>query len=181
MIIKRQKSYSSKGAQVLFRLKKAANQAGVTLNNAGLKAGDSVKQILTGKAPVNPSFKFRPKSGMQLKREAIAAAKGANQVKTAVISDPGGTIGKVVNETVVQPAKHAPVGVLATQIPILPPGTGLAYAKKGAPIEAKMWDKIGVGRVTKPIRNKMDKYVTNDTMIGAGRGVVGGLKSVMGA
>lgn len=178
MIIKRQKVYSSKGAQILFRLKKAANQAGVAIDNAGLKAGDSVRQILTGKAPINPTFSFRPKSKIKLGRETITKTKDLKQSTNAIVNDPGGTIGKVVNETIVQPAKHAPIGTLVSQVSPVP-GTGIAYAVKGAPIEAKVWDKLGVGKVTKPIRKKMDQYVTNDTMIGAGRGVVNGLKSVM--
>lgn len=175
MIVKRQKAYSGRGTQFLFRLKKAANQVGTAVNNAGLKTGDKITQTLTGKTPVNPSFKFHPKSDMQLKRETISTANTVNQAKNAVTLDPGGTVGKVVNETVVQPAKHAPIGTIASQFSPIP-GTGLAYVKKGAPVEAKMWDTIGVGRATRPVRRFMDTYVTDDRMVGAGRGVVSGLK-----
>ena len=178
MIIKRQKTYSSKGTKVLFRLKKVADQVGTAVNNAGLKTGDKIAQTITGKPVRNSGFRFRPKSDMQLKRETISTANKINQTKNAVVLEPERVVGETLNETVIQPAKHAPLGTIISQASPIP-GSGLVYATKVAPKEALVYDKLGIGKVFKPVREGMDKYVNNDSVTGAVKGVVGGLKTVI--
>ena len=50
MIILRTKQYS-KATKLMAGIKKVANVGMTKLDNAGLKAGNAVKQVFTGKAP----------------------------------------------------------------------------------------------------------------------------------
>lgn len=172
----KQHDYSGKPLKLVRGVKKTINRAGTWIDNAGLKAGDRVKQTFTGKEPVNKGFKFRPKSNTRINRETIQLRNEVNKV----MRDPGGTTGKVLYDTMIEPAKKAPIGTVVSQISPIP-GAGLAFAKKGAPIEAKLWDKSGIGPLTKPLRNKLDKVASEENIKEAGRGIYRGIKNVVGA
>ena len=171
----KQHNYSGKALKLVRGVKKTINRAGTWIDNAGLKAGDRVKQTFTGKEPVNKGFKFRPKSNTRINRETIQLRNDVN----TVMADPGGTSGKVLYDFIIEPGKKAPVGTVATKI-IPVPGSSLVYAKKGAPIEAKLWDKSGIGPLTKPLRNQIDKVASEENVKGLGRGMYRGIKNVVG-
>ena len=156
MIIKRQKTYSGKGTQILFRLKKAANQAGTAFNNAGLKTGERVKEIITGKPTVNPNFKFRPKSNTQLKRETVQQVKGAQEtaknVAKGVYYTPGQMLDKGIKYTAENPIAATgnaasvvlpAVNPIWAAIPVGGPSIGVEAAAKKAGFYKRGTQKLG--------------------------------------
>ena len=75
MIILRTKQYS-KATKLMAGFKKVANAGMTKLDNAGLKAGNAVKQVFTGKAPsYGVKQGFAPKTAMQVKRDAVKAVQ----------------------------------------------------------------------------------------------------------
>ena len=206
MIIKRksqaeeERDYSYKAAKkaVEFRakMKGAGNSIMTPINNLGLKVGNVIKEIATGK-PTSSQMKakFVPKSKKQLMEEsvkeingakrnakltAINTAVGANKAVKSIMENPGGTTGKLVNEFVIQPTTKAPVTSIAFKLAPVP-GASAFHKMTVAPIEAGVWDRSGIGRITKPIRSTIGRYVNNNTMSGAGQGIYNGLRSSMGA
>ena len=95
MIILRDKEFSSKRVQLLKATKKIGNSVMTAVDNAGLSAGNSIKQIFTGKTTPF-KFKFQPKSNIQLNRETIAAKNKIKAIPTKVME----TSGKVANTKV---------------------------------------------------------------------------------
>ena len=175
-----EREYSSKLMKVVRTMKRAGNNVVTAIDNAGLKAGNVAKEIVTGKpTPAHMKVKFRPKTNQQINRETVALKQKAEQAKTKAIMDPEGVTGKFVNETLIQPVKKAPVGgILATISPV--PGSKVVYGKSSLPtVEARFWDKTGIGGLTRPVRNKFDQYVNNNTVTGSIRGISNGLKVAM--
>lgn len=95
MIVLRDKEFSSKKVQLLKAAKRAGNSVMTAVDNAGLSAGNSIKQLFTGKAPMS-KFKFQPKSNMQLNRETIIAKNKIKAIPTKVAE----TSSKIANTRV---------------------------------------------------------------------------------
>lgn len=195
MIIIRQKAFNAKqkdfsytGAKRLVnsisKIKGIGNKISTGFNNAGLRTSNYAKELITGKpAPYRRSIMFVPKSKEQLKDEALRSAKKMRQTRNAVVTDPYKFAGKKTNELLIQPTIDAPLGSVASKaLPV--PGMTAAHAKTTAPLEKKMWDKVGygeytVGNITRPSRRYLRNQITNDRLAGAIRGVTNGFKIAM--
>ena len=173
----REYSYKSAKKLISFRagLKGLGNKIMTPINNAGLKVGNTAKEIVTGKpTPQHMKIGFRPKTKEQLKTEAVKEAKAvrnkakgvineANMIKDSAIMDPGGTAGQLINQGVIQRASKSPVSAVMPLAPI-PGATSTSIAV--APLEQKVWDQVNrvgvgkytIGRVVKPVK----KFVRED-------------------
>ena len=145
------------------------------INNAGLKVGNTAKEIVTGKpTPQHMKIGFRPKTKEQLKTEAVREAKAVrdkakgvinevNMIKDSAIMDPGGTAGQLINQGVIQRASKSPISAVMPLAPI-PGATSTSIAV--APLEQKVWDQVNrvgvgkytIGRAVKPVK----KFVRED-------------------
>lgn len=161
------------------QVKGSSNKLMTSIDNAGLRAGNYVKSVITGKAtPEYKKMMFRPKTEQELKKEALGTAKKVRNAENSIATDPYKVIGSKTNELIIKPTIDAPLGTVATKV--LPvPGASAIHAKTTAPLESKMWDRIGVGRVTKPIRQSLKKTITDDKVAGTFRGFTNGLKVAM--
>lgn len=151
MIILRQKEYS-KATKLVAGLKGIKDKAGVAVSkvmtpieNAGLKAGNYVKEVVTGKpTPEHMKVGFRPKvakTSMQIKREAVKDVRGAQEkakkIANEVYYTPGQVIDKGVKYTAENPIAatgNAASFVLPTINPVfatVPVGTP-SFAVEGA-------------------------------------------------
>lgn len=162
MIIFRQKEHSSKVMKVIRTMKRAGNNVITAIDNAGLKAGNVAKEIVTGKpTPAHMKVKFRPKTNQQINKETVKQVRGiqesANTLKDAAIMDPGGTAGQLINQGVIQRATKSPVSAMMPLAPI-PGATSTSIAV--APLEQKVWDHVNqvgvgkytIGRIVKPVK-----------------------------
>lgn len=78
MIILRTKEYSSKSLQALKSALKVKDRVITAIDNSGLKAGNALKQAVTGKAPnIEQTRPFIRKTGTQLNREAVGMAQNS--------------------------------------------------------------------------------------------------------
>lgn len=104
MIILRTKQYS-KATKLMAGIKKVANAGMTKLDNAGLKAGNAVKQVFTGKAPsYGVKQGFAPKTAMQVKRDAVQAVKDIKAAPNKIATTPVGmTANKAVKATIKRP------------------------------------------------------------------------------
>ena len=172
MIILRQKEHSSKLMKVVRTVKRAGNNVMTAIDNAGLKVGNTAKEIVTGKpTPAHMKVKFRPKTSQQINRETVQQVRGvqksANQLKDAAIMDPGGTAGTLANKYVIQRATKSPVSAVMPLAPV-PGATSTSIVV--APYEQKLWDgvnKVGVGKYTvgnaiKPVKKFVRTTVNNN-------------------
>jgi hypothetical protein len=80
MIILRQKEHSSKLMKVVRTMKRAGNNIVTAIDNAGLKAGNTAKEIVTGKpTPAHMKVRFRPKTNQQINRETVNQVRGTQK------------------------------------------------------------------------------------------------------
>lgn len=134
MIILRDKTYSSKSLRLVRQYRKLANSNTITkIDNAGLRAGDSVKRTVKGmfgKRPVNSpadAFRFSPKKGVALNREAVEIKQGVNNV----VNTP---IGRVVDNGIKTAIQRPDVAIVAAASQVTTP-VGLAI---GGPVGAAL-------------------------------------------
>ena len=104
MIILRTKQYS-KVTKLLAGVKKVANAGMTKVDNAGLKAGNTLRQVFTGKAPsYGVKQGFSPKTAMQVKREAVQAVKDIKAAPNKIATTPVGVAtNKAVKATIKRP------------------------------------------------------------------------------
>lgn len=112
MIILRNKTFSSRKLQLIRKYKKLASNVMSKVDNVGLKAGDAivnpVKTAFTRKTPLyTPPFKFVPKSGVALNREAV-------QVKNNVIKKINTPIGQMVDNGLAKAIERPDVAGVVT-------------------------------------------------------------------
>lgn len=122
MIIFRRKEYSTRLSRLIAGGLKNLDKVKTKIDNSGLKAGDTVKEIITGKKPAIP-FKFQGKSRTSIYRKAVKAKEAAQRAKYVVGTDPGGTLGKIAGTQVTKPIIKSPVTSLWAASPLSPPGT----------------------------------------------------------
>lgn len=132
MIILRTKQYS-KATKLMAGFKKVSNAGMTKLDNAGLKAGNAVKQVFTGKAPsYGVKQGFAPKTAMQVKREAVQAVKDIKAAPNKIATTPVGVAtNKAVKATIKRPdvVGIAALGEASTPVGIAmggPVGTAMA-------------------------------------------------------
>jgi hypothetical protein len=153
-------------------MKRAGNNIVTAIDNAGLKVGNTAKEIITGKpTPAFKTVKFRPKTSQQINRETVQQVRGiqnsANQLKDAAIMDPGGTAVTLANKYIIQRATKSPVSAVMPLAPV-PGATSTSIVV--APYEQKLWDgvnKVGVGKYTvgnavKPVKKFVRTTVNNN-------------------
>ena len=163
MIILRQKEHSSKLMKVVRTMKRAGNNIVTAIDNAGLKAGNTAKEIITGKpTPAHMKVGFRPKTNQQINRETVQQVRGTQNIKNSAILDPEGFSGKVT-KAAAEKVTTAPLSsagyVTINKVAPGVPGTSAAYATV-SPIEQKVWDRVNqvgvgnytLGRVTSPVK-----------------------------
>jgi hypothetical protein len=163
MIILRQKEHSSKLMKVVRTMKRAGNNVVTAIDNAGLKVGNTAKEIITGKpTPAHMKVKFKPKTNQQINRETVQQVRGIQSIKDSAILNPEGFSGKIV-KTAADKVTTAPLSsagyVAVNKLAPGVPGTSAAYATV-SPIEQKLWDRVNkagvgnytLGRVTKPVK-----------------------------
>lgn len=163
MIVLRQKEHSSKLMKVVRTVKRAGNNVMTAIDNAGLKVGNTAKEIVTGKpTPAHMKVGFRPKTNQQINRETVQQVRGTQDVMNSAILNPEGFSGKVM-KTAANKVTTAPISsagyVTVNKLAPGVPGTSAAYATV-SPIEQKVWDRVNkagignytLGRVTKPVK-----------------------------
>jgi hypothetical protein len=166
MIILRQKEHSSKLMKVVRTMKRAGNNVVTAIDNAGLKVGNTAKEIITGKpTPAHMKVKFKPKTNQQINRETVQQVRGIQSIKDSAILNPEGFSGKIV-KTAADKVTTAPLSsagyVAVNKLAPGVPGTSAAYATV-SPIEQKLWDRVNkagvgnytLGRVTKPAKETL--------------------------
>ena len=68
--------------KVVRTMKRAGNNIVTAIDNAGLKAGNTAKEIVTGKpTPAHMKVKFRPKTNQQINRETVQQVRGVENIK----------------------------------------------------------------------------------------------------
>jgi len=122
MIIFRRKEYSTRLSKVIAGGLKNLDKVKTKIDNAGLRAGDTVKEIVTGKKSAIP-FKFQGKNRTSIYRKAIKANKAVERAKYVVGTDPGGTLGQIAGTQVTKPIIKSPATSLWAASPLSPPGT----------------------------------------------------------
>lgn len=143
----------------------------------------------------NKTFAAWKKGGGKLAAQARTIIKSAKKGKVPkfvknkagrVAMDPGGNVGKVVNDYIVQPGIDAPLVTAGTKfLPV--PGSTVAANKIGLnQVEQGLYNNIKIGgksisEITKPVRNKIHGVLNDDKVIGATRGAWRGLQSAVGA
>jgi hypothetical protein len=71
------------------------------IDNAGLKVGDTVKEIVTGKpTPAHMKVKFRPKTNQQINRETVSQVRGIPSAVKNAAKKAYYTPGQVIDEGV---------------------------------------------------------------------------------
>ena len=174
--------------KVVRTVKRAGNNVVTAIDNAGLKVGNTAKEIVTGKpTPTHMKVKFRPKTNQQINKETIKQVRGvqdsANTLKDAAIMDPGGTAGTLVNKHVIQRATKSPISAVMPLAPV-PGATSTSIVV--APYEQKLWDdvnKVGVGKYTvgnavKPVK-KFVRTTVNNNAANVGRAAYNQFKLIL--
>ena len=108
MIIPRQKEYSTKRMQFVRALNSVKDKVITAVNNAGLKAGNTIKEVATGKpTPFYMKTGFNPKTPYQINRETVQQVRGAQKAikDTAkeIYYTPGQILDKGIKYTVENP------------------------------------------------------------------------------
>jgi hypothetical protein len=138
MIILRDKEFSSKRVQLLKAVKKIGNSVMTKVDNAGLSAGNSVKQIFTGKTSPSSRFRFQPKSNVQLNRETIAVKNKIKALPTKVMETSGKVantrVGGLIDKGIESSIRRPDVALVATATQLTTP----AGAAIGGPVGAAM-------------------------------------------
>ena len=145
-------------------MKRAGNNIVTAIDNAGLKVGNTAKEIVTGKpTPAHMKVGFRPKTNRQVNRETVQQVRGVQNIKNSAILDPEGLSGRMT-KAAAEKVTTAPLSsagyVTINKVAPGVPGTSAAYATV-SPIEQKVWDRVNqvwvcnytLGRVTSPIKN----------------------------
>ena len=152
--------------KVVRTMKQAGNNIVTAIDNAGLKAGNTAKEIVTGKpTPAHMKVGFRPKTNQQINRETVQQVRGTQKaVKDTVneaMTNPEGLTGrvtkKVANEVTKSPLSFAGKIAVDSKLPGAPTTTSYLAV---SPIEQKVWDKVNrvgvgnytLGRVTSPVK-----------------------------
>lgn len=104
MIILRTKQYS-RATKLMAGIKRVSDLGMTKLDNAGLKAGNAVRQVFTGKAPsYGVKQGFSPKTTMQIKRDAVQAVKDIKATPNKIATTPVGVAtNKAVQATIRRP------------------------------------------------------------------------------
>jgi len=90
MIILRQKEYASNLLKAVRSVKRIGNNAITAVNNAGLKTGNTIKKVITGKSvPVQVEAGFKPKTNFQINRETVKAKNAVKDAANAIKERPG--------------------------------------------------------------------------------------------
>ncbi len=118
-------------------------------------------------------------------RNAVRA-KRVGETAKEIAADPVTPTMSLVHEQV-SSTKDAPLVMISSKFSPVP-GTSVAAAKKkigntgktAVQHEGQLWDNLGVGRVTRPFRRKMDQVLTRDRFVGAGQGMYNNLKLMAG-
>lgn len=158
-----EREYSSRIMKVVRTMKRAGNNIVTAVDNAGLKVGNTAKEIVTGKpTPAHMKVKFRPKTNQQINRETVQQVRGVQNIKNSAILDPEGFSGRVTKaaaeKVTTAPLSSAGYVAVNKMVPGVP-GTSAAYATV-SPIEQKVWDRVNqvgvgnytLGRVTSPVK-----------------------------
>jgi len=93
MIILRQKEYASRLLKAVRSIKRAGNNVMTAVDNAGLKAGNTIKKAITGKnIPVSAEANFKPKSNFQINRETVRVKNAVKDATNAIKERPGAVL-----------------------------------------------------------------------------------------
>ena len=93
MIILRQKEYASRLLKTVRSVKRAGNNAMTVVNNAGLKTGNTIKKVITGKnIPVPAEANFKPKSNFQINRETVRVKNAVKDATNTIKERPGAVL-----------------------------------------------------------------------------------------
>lgn len=147
MIIIRQKEYSSRTAKFLRAVNKTKDAVMVPIDNAGLKVGNALKSIVTGKeTPSYMRIGFKRKTNNQINRETVGtiktAKRKAKEAATEMYYTPGQTIDKGMRLAAENPITTATGVVGKVTMVTDPAGTGLVpWGNIGLATEqaAKKW------------------------------------------
>ena len=148
MIILRQKEHSSKLMKVVRTVKRAGNNIVTAIDNAGLKAGNTAKEIVTGKpTPAHMKVRFRPKTNQQINRETVQQVRGTQKTikdtAEGIYYTPGQMVDKGIKFTAGNPIA-ATGNIASVVIPVVKPSlAGLPVGTSSTILEGAA--KRGIG------------------------------------
>lgn len=133
MIILRDKQYSSKLMKAVKTAKRVGNTVMTAIDNAGLKTGNAIKEVVTGKAtPQHMKVGFKPKTNAQINRETVQQVRGAQRATK-----------KAAQEIYYTPGAMADKGIrYAAENPIAATGNAASVV---LPAVNPIWAAIPVG------------------------------------
>lgn len=119
-------------------------------------------------------------------RNAVRARRGV-QGAQVFAQDPVTPVASNIHKQV-SAFKDAPLTMTAANLAPVPGASAVIVEKtvgsagKTVPqLEGQLWDRTGIGKLTRPVRKGFDQVVTRDRFIGAGKGVYNNIKLMAGA
>lgn len=123
MLILRDKEYSSRWLQTIRGARKAGNRAMTAIDNFGLRAGNAIKEVVTGKqVPAHMKVTFQPKTTAQINRETVAGKMAAKRAGEKIVYTPGAVANDGIKYAVENPIT-ASVGVASKVAMVTNPAT----------------------------------------------------------
>lgn len=119
-------------------------------------------------------------------RNAVRARRGV-QGAQVFAQDPVTPVASNIHKQV-SAFKDAPLTMTSASVSPIP-GTSVAIVEKTVgstgktvpQMEGQFWDKTGIGYMTRPIRRGIDKALTKDRFVGAGKGIYNNIRLMAGA